>query len=874
MTFFVYHDYTKNSYKLRKILKSENIMAQINDKNMQNSTAQFSEYATKTPQEIYTLLKTSDQGLSSSDASSRQAHYGKNQLSEHESNAWHILVDQIKSPFIYVLVIIAIINFILGEVLDGTMILIIVIINTAFSFYQEYRTHHALMLLKKYIVDKVRAIRDGKEVEITTDQLVPGDIIKLYPGDRIPADVRFMNVENLTIDESILTGESAPVQKNVNPISQGEITVFKAANIGFSGTIVLSGKGIGVVFATGNNTYFGSIATTAKESVKLTSFSQGIARFSRLILYLVLITVSGVFIIHLFLGAQHLHIINLIIFSLALGISIIPEALPIVITFSLSRGALHLAKHKVVIKRLSSIEDLGSMAILCIDKTGTLTENKLALSSLKAADEQQLLLYAVLAAGLPAAALEKDQGFNGPLWAKLTDQEKKSVDQYKVVAEHPFESQLRYSSTVVNHDDQYELIMRGNTNEVIALSSNLNESQIKDFTTWAQEEGNQGHRVIGIAKKSVNKGITQIAHTDETNLEFLGLISYVDPLKPTAQKALARAEKLGIQVKVISGDTKEINFAIAQKIKLITKPDQIISGEEFAQKNDTQKKEIVERCAVFAHIVPDQKVEIVQLLEDKYDIGYVGDGINDAPALKIAHVSMAVDTAADVARDAADIILLNKSLHVIVDGIHEGRIIFANMIKYIKSTLAANFGHFYSLAIVSLFIDFLPMLPSQLLLVSLLTDFPLIAISTDTVNLHDINKPKQYDLKDIILVTMVLGLIVMIADFTIFRFFYTSAPEVLQTNWFITSILVELSFFYSIRTTLHFYKASLPSIPVMILSFIVACITITLPFTAFGQKFLHFKAPTAHDLMIIGIVVVCYFIVTDIIKVLFYKLYN
>ena len=753
------------------------------------------------------------------------------------------------------------------------MLLILVIINTAFSFYQEYRTHHALQLLKKYIVDTIRTIRDGKEIEITTDQLVPGDIIKLYPGDRIPADVRLIGAENLTIDESILTGESVPAQKNSDPISQQDITVFKATNIGFSGTLVLNGKAVGIVLATGNNTYFGSIAARVQETPKLSSFLLGITKFSRFILFLILITVTCVFILHL-LVSNHLDIISLITFSLALGISIIPEALPIVITFSLARGALRLAKYKVVVKRLSAIEDLGSIDLLCIDKTGTITENKLTIQGILGQNSHQVLLYNILVSGLPAAALDKDKGFNGPAWQQLTPAEKKSMGQYQIIAEHPFEAQLRYSSVIVKHDNQNELIVRGNTQELVSLCTHLDAQQSKEILDWEQQEAKQGRRVLAIAHKNISSGITSINKELEQNLEYVGLISYEDPLKPTAESAVMHARKLGVAVKIISGDTKEVNFAIAQKIKLIKDETQIISGDELAQQHDIQKINSINNCIVFAHIIPDQKLEIVRTLEQDHDVGYLGDGINDAPALKIAHVSMAVDTAADIARDAADIILLHKSLQVIVNGIHEGRVIFANMVKYIKSTLAANFGHFYSLAIVSLLIDFLPMLPSQLLLVSLLTDFPLIAISTDTVSLADIHKPKKYNLKDIALVTMILGLIVMVADFTVFLLFYKQAHKVLQTNWFITSVLIELSFFYSIRTTLPFYKGTFPSIPVMTLSCIVACVAVALPFTGFGHKFLHFTPPTMHNLALIAIIVICYFIVTDIIKVLFYKMYN
>lgn len=842
-------------------------MIQQNNSNNQ----QFSDYAAQSAQEVCESFNTSiEHGLSSEQVGQLQKQYGFNEILGHEVTAWQILFNQLKSPFIYLLVIIAGVDFMLRDIPDGVMILIIVIINTHFGFYQEFRTHHALQFLKKYLVDKIRVTRDGKEVEITTRELVPGDSIKLYPGDKIPADVRIVISENISVDESTLTGESEPVKKTSEPTADKVTNVFEANNIGFSGTVVASGMARAVVFATGNHTYFGSIATHAQETPKLTSFMQGITRFSRFILYTVFITISAVFALHLLFGT-HIDIINLVIFSLALGISIIPEALPVVIMLSLARGAVNLAKHKVIVKRLSAIEDLGSMSLLCIDKTGTITENKLSLAAIHAADEHQALTYALLASGLSSEQLQKDQGFNGVLWQKLTPQEQELVKNYKVVAEHPFDAHVWYSSIVVQQGDSHELIVRGNKEEVFKLC-NLDTKKEQELYAWADQEARQGHRVLVVAKKNVPATLTKMSEDDEKDLEYIGLISYDDPLKPTAEASLARARALGVKVKIISGDTKEVNFAIAQKIKLVTQQDEIITGEEFAKKSDAEKQKLVEYCSVFAHILPDQKVEIIKLLEQNYDVGYVGDGINDAPALKIADVSIAVDTAADSARDMADIILLHKSLRVIVDGIHEGRVVFANLMKYIKSTLAANFGHFYSLSIISLFIDFLPILPSQLLLVSLLTDLPLIAISTDTVSLQDINAPKKYDLKNIIVIAALLGLLVMVADFIIFKLFYhVNDHAVLQTNWFIMSILVEVSFFYSIRTTLPFYKAPMPSLQVMALSCFVVITALVLPFTRFGQEFLHFKTPALADLFSIFLVVISYFVITDIVKVLFYR---
>lgn len=843
-------------------------------KSTPNLSEEFLTYAKLDADQVTKELHTShEHGLTTEQVKNLHAKFGKNQITTHELSLWQLFFNQIKSPFIYLLVIIAIIDFSLGEFADGIMISLLVVVNTAFSFYQEFRTYHALQLLKRYISDHIRVMRDGKEIEINTTELVPGDLIKIYQGDRVPADIRLISAESLTVDEAVLTGESAPVQKNNTPITDNKISIFNANNIAFSGTTVLNGKGIGIVLATGNKSYFGSIATMAEQAPKLSSFSLGINRFSKFILYLVLITVAAVFLIHLFFNSK-LSIIELISFAIALGISIIPEALPIVITFSLARGALHLAKAKVITKRLSSIEDLGSMDTLCVDKTGTISENKMQFVASYGPDMKQTLLYGILSSGLSPETLEKDVGFNGPLWKQLSDTEKKQIAQYKVIAEQPFNDNLHYAGIIVRADHKDQLIVRGNFKEVLALCNKLTDAQRQELIEWDEKESTEGHRVVALAKKEFEQEATQIKPELAKDLNLVGLISYEDPLKKTAQESIERARKLGVAIKIISGDVPEVNTAIGKKIGLIKDKNDVLSGQEFAQLSASQKLKAVKDHTIFAHIVPDQKVEIVQLLEEQADVGYLGDGVNDAPALKVAHVSMAVDTAADIAKDQADIILLHKSLRVIVNGIHEGRVIFANIIKYIKSTLAANFGHFYSLAIISLLIDYLPMLPSQLLLISLLTDLPLIAISTDTVSIHDINKPRKYDLKDIALVSMILGLVVMVADFVVFKIFSGGDHAVLQTNWFITSVLIELSFFYSIRTSLLFFKGTRPSFPVMTFSIIIACIAIALPFTSVGHYFLHFKSPTRHDLLIIGIILICYFLITDIVKVIFYKIYN
>lgn len=827
-------------------------------------------YATQSIEEIYKELATAPEGLSEQEAQERKNTYGPNVLTTDVVTWWHILIKQISSPFIYVLVGIAAVEFFLHEFTDGCMILAIVIVNTIFSFYQEFKTQHALQLLKKYITDKITVIRSGSQQVIDAEDLVPGDIIVLSTGDRIPADIRFIQVNKIMLDESLLTGESNPTQKTAEALPE-KPDLFNASNYGLSGCVVSSGSGKGVVVATGSQSYFGSLAQLAHETPQESSFALGIARFSKLILLIIFITITGVFFMHLLLNKQ-LSLVNLMVFSLALGISIIPEALPIVITFSLARGALHLAKFKLVIKRLSSIEDLGSMEVLCTDKTGTLTEGVLELKNIYGSDQSDVLFYGTLASGFTPAQLESDVGFNGPLWQQLSADNKKKLALYHVVAERPFDPALRSTSIMICHDDQCEHIIRGNVDETLPLCAGLTAEQQKEINDWALQESQNARRVLLIAAKKSTE-LERISSADEKDFTFIGLIAYEDPLKKTAAHALERAHDLGVQVKIISGDNAQVNYAIAHAINLIQDKNEIISGELFNQATTTQKKKIVEHISVFAHIIPKQKVEIIQLLEKKHDTGYMGDGINDAPALKVAHVSMAVNTAVDVTRDVADIILLKKSLHVINDGIYEGRVIFANIIKYIKSTLAANFGHFYALAIISLFTDFLPLLPAQLLLISLLTDFPLIAISTDTVSPADVKLPQKYNLSEIALITMLLGLIVMGADFIIFYFFSQQDPAVLQTNWFIASVLIELSFFYSIRTKLPFFKAPVPSWYVIGLSGIVACIALLIPYTILGQQFLHFSAPTTSHVLIIGAVVTGYFIVTDCVKLLFYRFY-
>ncbi len=836
----------------------------------------FGPYTTYSAEQVCQELHTdSANGLSADNVIQRLKKYGHNELPEQKNSWWRILLSQFMSPFIYLLLAIVGVTFLLGDFHSTVVIAACVLLNTIVGFYQEYKADRSLKLLKQYLIAKVTVMRDGEEQEVPSATLVPGDILLLYPGDVIPADVRFIQAEHLQVDESVMTGESGPVQKQSAPLAQQPQQLFHATNIGLSGTTIVSGKAVGVVIATGLQGTLGAIATLTGQTQRISGFALEITRFSHFILYIIIGTTGLVFITHLLIGHGQLSIINLAIFAVSLGVTMVPEALPVVTLFGFTRGALLLAQHKVVVKRLSAIEDLGSMEVLCTDKTGTLTENKLTIAAVYG-PERDVLFWGTLGSGLSLRNLSVSKGFDAVLWAALTDDERRRLQEYEKIGEIPFDPERRRSLALYKHAHTYELIVRGAPEDVLGCCVATEQLKKRELEEWLHQEGKKGNRVIAVVKKDyahINEAEID-TKAEEHSMALIGFIAFEDPLKITARSAIDKAQKLGLQIKILSGDTPEVCAAIAGKVGLIQNPAQVVSGEYFAQQSHHEKEKLVEHGIAFARVTPQQKYEIVQLLQDTYQVGYMGDGINDAPALKIAHVALAVDDAADIARNAADIILLHRSLRVIVNGVEEGRIIFANTIKYLTITLAAGFGHFYALAIASLLIDFLPMLPVQLLVLNFMTDVPLIALSTDTITASEIKSPQKYDIKAIIIVATVLGLVITTFDFILFGLFHNWSPAVLQTNWFISCMFNELVFALSARSTLPFYKAQLPSKTLMFLSALVAVITVLLPFTNFGHTWLHFVSPSGRDLLIIFALALGCFITTECVKALYYTLYK
>lgn len=834
--------------------------------------------AKKDLSELSVELKTDlEKGLSQRRAQNRLSKDGRNILDHNDLKWWKIFFKQFNSAFIYLLLAAALLSFVLGQLTEGLMILLFVFINTILGFFQEYRSENTVKLLKKYVKIKARVVRGGHRAMIDSEELVRGDLVVLETGDKIGADLRIIEAYDLHLDESVITGESLAVSKQAELDLQGakDLDHFSANNICFSGTSVVKGKAKALVIATGKNTFLGNVVKITSQTKKVSNFEKSISKLSSFILKLVLVTLVFVFVFNA-VFKDGLDILELIIFSIALAISVVPEALPLVMTFSFSHGAMNLAKKKVVIKRLSSVEDLGNIDILCSDKTGTLTENKLSVIDFYEdfAPAKTSLLYANLAS---AHLSEKHEPFDIALAEKMDDEDQKKMKKFKFIIDTPFNPERRRNNTLVKGDD-LELIVRGAPEAIFPLCINLTNQEKKSCSKWLAEQGLLGRRVLALAKKKLlQKDLEKLKGSlgkEEKDLEFLGMIAFADPVKDSTFQAVVDARDLGVGIKIITGDSAEVAGSVAYQIGLIDSPQKVFLAKDFKSLSEEEKMKVVEEYNVFARVLPEQKFDLIKTLQKKYNVGYLGDGINDAPALKASSVSLAVENSSDIARETADIILLQSDLRVIIDGVKEGRRIFANNNKYIKATLASNFGNFYAVAIASLIVDFLPMLPLQILLLNLLSDFPMIAIATDNVDQEEFLSPKKYQIKDIVMITMMLGALSSVFVLTFFAMFYKISPEVLRTNWFISSILLELTFLFSIRTKKSMFKAKRPSRIIVLLTSVAAFLTVFIPFSAWGQRVFKFVTPQVNHIAIIILITIIYLFSSELAKRYYYRRKN
>jgi Mg2+-importing ATPase len=827
----------------------------------------FSEFTKKEIKEVFEILKSKESGLSEEEVKERQKIYGLNEIKEKRVSAIEIFLKQLKSPFFYILLIAGILAFFIGERIDSLLIVIFASLNVILGFSQEYRAHRALYLLRSYFPPDINVLRDGKEKIIDKKYLVPGDLVLLQTGDIVPADLRIIEARNLLVDESILTGESEPIAKISESLEKETNQIFEAKNILFSGTSIISGKTKGIVISIGKETEIGKIGKLISKIEKPSLYQKEIFDFSKVIIRFVVLTILLIFLVNLFLKKQQ-NPIDFLIFCLALLVGLVPEALPVVVGVSLSNGALRLAKKNVLVRRLEAIEDLGNIEVLCTDKTGTITENKLTLTEVFSKDEEKCLDFFFFTSSLLEKEVDVIQNpFDLAIYERIKSRIK-NLKKAKLIFEIPFSPQRMRNGVLVEFEGKGFLISRGAPEKILELSRGNEREEILKI---AREKGKEGKRVLAIAFKEFSG--SSFSESDERDLEFLGILCFLDPLKKDAKRTLNLAKRLGVKIKILTGDSKEVTAQIAKEVGLIEKEEEVILGKDLEELSEEDFGEICERCSVFARVLPETKLKIIKSLQKKYEVGFVGEGINDAPALKEANVAIAVKGAAEISKEVADIILLKDDLKTIIEGIRRGRNIFSNIQKYIKIALSSNFGNMYSMAGISLIFPFLPMLPTQILLENLLSDLPLISIATDTLDPEELRRPKAQKFSQIFPYIFFLALVSSLFDFIFFGIFFRQGEKSIQTHWFLLSVLTELVIIFSVRTRKFFMSARPPSFILLFLTIFIGVFSFVLPFTPFGKNYFSFISPSFQTILIIISLALAYLFFNEIVKHLYFKHY-
>lgn len=788
------------------------------------------EFWSKTPDELLRELDSSCTGLSNAVAQSRSTEL-LNKPQSPLKQGLLLFFRQYRNPLVLLLVFALILSFSTGTYSDGIIIFIILFLSGIFGFIQEHRASKAAAELRALIQIKTHVLRDGKEFDLPVAQIVPGDILKLEAGDIVAADGLILEAKDLYMNESVLTGESFPSEKNVG-ILLGETTLIDRKNSVFRGTNVTSGTATVLAVAIGSESELGKIETQIGSISEETAFEKGVKRFGYLLMRVALIMSAIILIVNLTMGRPTL---DSLLFALALAVGITPELLPAIVTITLSAGAKRLSEKKVIVKKLASIQNLGSIDVLCSDKTGTLTDGEVKVYSCVAADGKEdplISQYAYLNSNF-------ESGYTNPIDAAIVKQFRQDVSGFSKFDEVPYDFIRKRLSVVVANKDRHLMITKGalkNTLDVcefVRLSTN-ETVPLKDYLQTInadfQKHSANGYRVIGICYKDVTSDPV-INREDETAMTFLGFILLYDPPKENIRQVIDDLKNKKVSLKIITGDNTLIARNIA--LQLGISADRILSGRELHQLDDTALPARVDNIDLFSETEPSQKERIVRALQSRgHVVGYLGDGINDASALKVADVGISVNNAVDVAKESADVILMEKNLDVIGDGIVQGRKTYMNTMKYLLISVCSNFGNMFSLAVLSLIYPHLPLLPAQILLINFLTDLPAFAIVSDTVDAEFLLSPRKWDLKLIRNFMIVFGLESSLFDFITFGFlawFMALPVESVRTGWFMESVISAVLILLVIRTHRTFVT-SLPGKALTIASAFVILVVLIIPY--------------------------------------------
>ena len=849
------------------------------------------EYGKMDNEEILKKFKTSYEGLSCVEIEEKQDEYGKNILDFKNNNTvFNRLKEAFINPFNIVLILVAMITFFTDVIIATnkdylTFILIVstVFISAMISFFQQTNSDKAAQKLKKMISNKIDIIRDGNAEVVDVEEIVPGDIVKLSSGDMIPGDVRFLETKDLFIDQASLTGESNPVEKfSVLKDPNAELTDI--SNIGFMGTNVVSGTALSIIVGTGNKTYFGSMTKSLYSVNEKNSFEKGVDSVSKLLIKFMVVMVPIILIINLYTKGNWW---ESLIFAITIAVGLTPEMLPVIMTSTLAKGAVDMSKKKTIVKRLSSIQTFGEMNILCTDKTGTLTEDEIVLEKymdVEGNESKRVLKHAFLNSYFQTGL----KNLIDVAIISRAEKENMSIlkETYIREDEIPFDFSRRRMSVVLrDKNDKRQLITKGAVDEIMSICSYIDMNgevieltqELKEKTYKVYEKNNhEGLRIVAVAQKNHIHGIESFGVDDEQNMVLIGFVGFLDPPKESAKQAINALKRHGVDTVVLTGDSEGVAVNVCKKVGIST--DNCLTGKDIEGMTDNELKERTKMCQLYSKLSPLQKQRIVRIYQEQGNtVGYMGDGINDSPPLKQADVGISVDTAVDIAKETADIILLEKDLNVLEQGVIIGRKTFTNILKYLKMATSGNFGNMLSIIIASIFLPFLPMLPIHILIQNLLNDFAQIGMPFDNVDSEYLQKPKKWNTNELEKYMFRFGIISTFLDvlcFIILWFvmkFNTIEKAVLfQTGWFAFGIISQTLIIHLMRTPNIPFITSKPSKQLVISTLSITILILIISFTDISVMFDLSKLPPQYGIAILGLMII-YAIIIQIYKKIYLK---
>ncbi len=835
---------------------------------------------------IFKQLDTTEAGITKKEGKNRLIRDGKNVVIKDDNKSpFYFLAMSFKDEFIIILLILAIINFFLGDKIGSIIIVIIAFISALIRFFQEYSVYKFNKKLKASIYSTVNVLRDNTSMEIKVEDVVVGDIVKLNAGTIIPADLKIIDCKDLFVNQSVFTGESVLIEKGVDTSIKNE-QIFDINNICLMGTSVVSGRGTGVVVNTGFDTYLGKVGNEITIKKEVTNFDKGVKSISNLLIKYMVVVCLVVIVID---GIIKKNIAEALLFALSVAVGITPSMLPMILNVNLTKGSKSLAKKKTLVKKMEAIQNLGAIDILCTDKTGTLTENKIILQKYIDAlgnENEAILEYAYLNSYYSTGI--KNLVDRAIISYGVEHEIDKKIDKYEKIDEIPFDYTRKKQSVVVKKGSLYRIITKGALEEILkncnkirinGKVSEINDKMIEKIEAKAIELANSGMQVIALSEKREYPKKDGNDKLLESDMIFVGFVGFLDPPKSDVKATLSKLAKIGIKTKILTGDNPYATKNICNIVGL--NGNDILLGADIDKMSDLELAKRIEEVDVFARMNPLQKERVVSLYKKSgHVVGYMGDGVNDAPSLSQADVGISVNTAASIAKEASDIIILKQSLRVVYDGVMEGRKVYGNIIKYMKMALSADFGDVFSIMIASIFLPFLPLLPIQMLIQDFIYDFSQIGIPYDNVDDDFLSKPRKWDTKGISRFMKVMGITSSLIDVLSFIIFWyllgynsLSTQAYFQTAWFVTCLATELMIIYNVRTSKNAFISSASS-KLNFLTMISFILTLFAPILLFRVASFNFRILPPIFYLYLIILMIFYFGIVSVIKKVYIKKYN